>query len=142
MQQVTYSIEIVGIDVTQVGTPTNDGSAGSALYRVPLRLSGRPSKEWADAFVSDWNTFDHPRASISGNLIVFEKADVRHIETCLQSLQISVHRVNEHVTKWRVTQQVREQDRMQRDAELAQRHKSEVEEVAGRINEKLGGSKN
>jgi hypothetical protein len=48
-------LKIIGIIADQVSAPRNDGTPGSALYRIPFRLSGKPSQFWADAFVSAWN---------------------------------------------------------------------------------------
>jgi hypothetical protein len=52
----TYSpLRIVGIIADQVSAPRNDGTPGSALYRIPFRLSRNPSQFWAEAFVRTWN---------------------------------------------------------------------------------------
>lgn len=42
-------IRIIGIVVDEVGEPRNDGTRGSALYKVPFRLSRRPSFLWGQA---------------------------------------------------------------------------------------------
>ena len=53
----TQAIQIEGVIADQVTTPRMDGTPGSALYRVPFKLSRRPDREWADLFVKNWN---HP----------------------------------------------------------------------------------
>lgn len=49
-------IRIEGVVADQVTTPRMDGTAGSALYRVPFKLSRRPDQEWADLLVNNWNS--------------------------------------------------------------------------------------
>lgn len=44
-------VEIVGVIAEEVGEPRNDGTPGSAVYEVPVRLSRRPSDAWARLFV-------------------------------------------------------------------------------------------
>ncbi len=48
-------IRIEGVIADQVTTPRMDGTAGSALYRVPFKLSRRPDRECADLLVKNWN---------------------------------------------------------------------------------------
>ena len=48
-------LRIVGIIVDEVTQPRMDGTPGSALYAVPLRLNRVPSQLWADIFVNSWN---------------------------------------------------------------------------------------
>jgi hypothetical protein len=48
-------IQIIGIIDNQVGTPRNDGTPGSALYKIPFRLSHRPPREWIEIFLHLWD---------------------------------------------------------------------------------------
>ena len=48
-------IRIDGVIVDEVTEPTLDGTRGSALYTVPLRLNRKPSTLWAELFVQTWN---------------------------------------------------------------------------------------
>lgn len=48
-------IEVVGVVKEGVGKPRDDGTRGSGLYRVPLRLSRRPSETWARLFRETWD---------------------------------------------------------------------------------------
>jgi hypothetical protein len=50
-------IKLVEIVADEVGTPRSDGTPGSALYQVPIRLSAEPPLEWRELFVRNWN---HP----------------------------------------------------------------------------------
>lgn len=72
-------IRIEGVIADQVTAPRMDGTPGSALYRVPFKLSRRPDREWADLLVENWN---HPPsytsmhrpgiASVSGDTIILD----------------------------------------------------------------------
>ncbi|MBC2603165.1 hypothetical protein [Puniceicoccus vermicola] len=48
--------KITGIDTNCVTEPRNDGTPGSALYTVPLKLNKTPSQLWAKIFVHTWNS--------------------------------------------------------------------------------------
>lgn len=50
-------IAVVGVVADEVGRPSNDGTAGSALYSVPLRLSRAVDAEEARLLEQIW---DHP----------------------------------------------------------------------------------
>ena len=50
-------LRIIGVIVDEVTEPTLDGTRGSGLYIVPLRLSRKPSSRWSEIFVQTWN---HP----------------------------------------------------------------------------------
>src|SRR5699024_2598238 len=49
------SIKIEGIITDEVTVPTNDGTRGSALYKIPFRISKSPDYLWKDLFVKNWN---------------------------------------------------------------------------------------
>lgn len=49
-------IEIIGIITNEVTLPKNDGSRGSALYRIPFRLNRAPDSTWNDLFVNSWDS--------------------------------------------------------------------------------------
>jgi hypothetical protein len=55
-QDPAEPIRIVGVIAEDVGRPRNDGTSGSALYEVPIRLSRRPTDDWAELFVQTWNS--------------------------------------------------------------------------------------
>ena len=50
-------IQILNVVLEDIGAPRNDGTSGSALYDVPLRLSRNPSTLWAKLCEHNWN---HP----------------------------------------------------------------------------------
>lgn len=57
-QQIESSeeIKILGIITDEVTLPKNDGTRGSALYKIAFRLSTRPSELWKDIFLATWKS--------------------------------------------------------------------------------------
>ena len=48
-------LRIVEVDRDGLTAPRNNGTPGSALYSVPLRLSAVPDRAWAELFVRNWD---------------------------------------------------------------------------------------
>lgn len=48
-------IHILGVITDQVTIPTMDGTKGCALYKIPFRLSRKPSSSWSEFFLQSWN---------------------------------------------------------------------------------------
>lgn len=48
-------IKIMGIITNKVTVPKLDGTMGSALYKIPFKLSRIPSNLWKDLFIEAWN---------------------------------------------------------------------------------------
>ena len=49
-------IRIIGIISNEVTLPRNDGTRGSALYRIPFRLSSKPTRIWSKLFLRNWDS--------------------------------------------------------------------------------------
>jgi hypothetical protein len=107
-------IEIVGVDTPKVGKPRNDGTRSSGLYRVPIKLSRRPPREWAAALPDAW---DHPPefttmhrpgiASVSGDTIVLDGTTVEEVRDYhARTLGLVVARLNEAQAQHDVKAQV------------------------------------
>jgi len=131
-------IEIVGIDVDGVGQPRNDGTAGSALYKVPIKLSATPSRLWADIAIKTW---DHPPsfstmhrpgiASVIGDRFILDGTTLEEVEAHhAETLKLVVERANA------LAREAEERDRIEKErlAQEAQAHTENVEAVAKRIN--------
>ena len=54
-QLLDEPIQIRGIITDQVTVPKMDGTRGSALYKIPFRLSKTPSSLWKKLFIQEWN---------------------------------------------------------------------------------------
>jgi hypothetical protein len=98
-------IRILGVIADEVSEPLNDGTRGSALYRIPLRLSRRPSADWAELFVLTW---DHPPRyttmhrpgilSVQGDRIVLEGTTVEELEHFhRETLMLVLEKVNNEI---------------------------------------------
>jgi TIR domain len=130
-------IRILGVDDAGVGRPLNDGSRGSALYAVPLRLSRTPSRLWAELFVETWNhpprftTMHRPGiASVQGDRIVLDGTTMDELERYhMDTLKVVMADVNERVRVY----EEQEQLRTRREAESAAEHQRLVKEAAGRL---------
>lgn len=94
-------IKIEGVLADEVGKPRNDGTRGSDLYTVPIKLSRTPTHEWAELFRRAW---DHPTmltskhrqgiARVQGNRIILVNTtieDVRdvHRTTLKQAVEVA-----------------------------------------------------
>jgi sRNA-binding protein len=130
-------IRIVGIVEEGVGRPRGDGSAGSALYRIPLRLSRKPSAIWARHFIETWNhpprftTMHRPGiASVSGDSIILDGTTMEELECYhIETLRHVLAKVNNDMA----AHEREERARAEREAEAMRRHEKSVKEVAGRL---------
>lgn len=84
---VREPLRILGVVVDEVTEPRSDGTAGSALYRVPLRLSDRPSALWSELFLQTWNspprytTMHRPGiVSVTGDKIILDGTTIEEVE--------------------------------------------------------------
>ena len=130
-------IEILGVDVDGIGQPRNDGTRGSALYRVPIKLSAQPSAIWSEIALETW---DHPPsfttmhrpgiASVVGDRFVLDGTTVEEVEAHhAETLKLVVDKANQ------LSQEVEEQERAEqrRAEEEAKAHVENVAEVSKRI---------
>ena len=130
-------IRITGIVEDGVGQPRNDGSAGSALYRIPLRLSRRPHPLWARLFVETWNqpprwtTMHRPGiASVSGDTVILDGTTMEGLERYhLETLRHVLDKVNQDVAE----HQRRLRARAEREAEARREHEATVMEIGRRL---------
>ena len=130
-------VRIVEVATDEVTAPTLDGTSGSALYTVPLRLSREPSRQWADLFVATWNrpprfsTMHRPGiATVRGARIVLDGTTLEEIEKHHQdTLTLCVDVANQ---KEADILQVRGQEEERRRREVAD-HRKEVEERSKKL---------
>ncbi len=120
--------EVITEEVTQ---PRNDGTPGSALYRVPIRLNKRPSALWGNIFVATWDrppqyTSSHRPgiASVIGDKILLDGTTLDEIKTThKETLKLCVEVANEKEEKEIAKSKAIETKR----AEEARRFRDEVE---------------
>lgn len=131
-------ISIVGIIVDEVTEPRLDGTPGCALYKIPFRLSKRPSSIWEHFFIDAWNcpprfsTMHRPGiATINGDKIILDGTTIEevrdvHKETLSLCVDIANQKEEEFIR--------RQYEKEQAAKERKERHKASVERIAGEIN--------
>jgi SEFIR domain. len=131
------SIRIKGVLVDQVSEPRRDGTRGSALYKVPLQLSAKPSPEWAQLFVETWNhpprftTMHRPGiARVVDDRIVLDGTTLEEIEKYHRdTLVLVVGRVNQQVA----ADAERRESARQRESEASADRRRRVEDISRRL---------
>jgi hypothetical protein len=130
-------IKIIGVIVDQIGTPRNDRTRGSALYRVPFRLSRRPPREWAELFIHFWK--NPPRyttmhrsgiASVVNDTVILDGTTVEEVEKYHRDTLILVTKeANDKYQKYLEKKQTEEE----RERNRIEAHQRKVDEVSKRI---------
>jgi hypothetical protein len=132
-----FEIRILGVIVDEVTESPMDGTRGSALYRVPFRLSARPSPEWAHFFLDAWqcppefSTMHRPSiASVQGDRLILDGTTVEEIQKYhKKTLQLCVNEANKHEAQWRAKlaqQQAAAEER-------SRAHQQTVSDIASKI---------
>ena len=131
-------IKMLKVISDEVTVPRNDGTPGSALYAVPIQLSGTPSRLWVDLFIQNWN---HPPkftsmhrpgiAKVIGSRIVLDGTTIEEVEKCHQeTLKIAVELANKQAEDHE-----KESHRRQEEKEaLQQKHRNKVQNISKKIN--------
>ena len=130
-------IRILGVVVDEVSEPLNDGTRGSALYRIPLRLSRRPSADWADLFERTWNspprytTMHRPGIlSMQGDRVVLDGTTMEELERYHRdTLVLVLEKVNHDIAE----REAAERRRAEAEARRLDEHRRTVEQTAGRL---------
>lgn len=130
-------VSIVRVSVENIGQPTNDGSRGSELYRIPFLLSAIPTNGWVESFIRKWDrpssfsSMHRPGiASVHGNLIWLSGTTVEEVERYhRQTLIQAVTEANDETES--ILQQQSENAKKQNDA-LAE-SKARITEASKRI---------
>ena len=130
-------IHITGIITDEVTVPEMDGSRGSALYKIPFRLSRHPSSLWARLFVDSWNippsftTMHRPGiASVRGDKIILDGTTIEEVKDYHRhTLNLCVEEAN------RKEKQIVESQQYQKKKEEERiiKHKELVEQIANEI---------
>ena len=99
-------VRIIGVDEDETSMPRNDGTPGSALYDVPLKLNRIPSAGWADMFIQTWNRpptrpMKHRPgiASVEGDRIwlhgtTIEEIEKHHLSTLKSCVEVANDQFN------------------------------------------------
>lgn len=131
------TIKITGVILDEVTQPKMDGTKGSALYKIPFRLSRQPSPEWAKLFVSTWNmpprftSMHRPGiARVTGDKIILDGTTMEEVQQYhKETLQLCVAEANQKEEQWRAKVARQQQANQQR----AQSLRTSIEEEARKI---------
>ena len=143
--QETYSqpvakdepIKIKGIVIDEITQPRNDGTRGSALYKIPFELNRTPNYEWRELFVNAWNhppifsTMHRPGiASAYGNQVILDGTTIEEVEKYHKdTLKLAVEVANQHLEQISIKkQQQADRERIERE-----NHKKNIDDISNRI---------
>ena len=127
-------LHILGIITDKVTVPKMDGTRGSALYKIPFKLSSRPSLLWTKLFVQAWNspprftTMHRPGiASVIGDEIILNGTTIEevrdyHRDTLKMCVEIANKKEQEIVEA--------ELKEKEREARFRQAHYDTVSKIA------------
>ncbi|MBM7824698.1 hypothetical protein JOD55_000525 [Arcanobacterium pluranimalium] len=130
-------VKIMGIVIDEVTLPKLDGTRGSALYRVPFKLSRWPSARWANFFHRYW---EFPRsfstmhrqgiASVNGDRIILDGTTLDEVRDYhRETLLICVEDANKDERACVARENAEKQRREQQVA----KHRESVAEIAASI---------
>ncbi|WP_159301889.1 hypothetical protein [Maribacter litoralis] len=131
-------IKIKGIVIDEITQPTNDGTAGSGLYKIPFELNRTPSYEWRELFINAWNrppswTSMHRRgiATAYGNQVILNGTTIEEVEKYHKdTLKLAVQVANKQLEEInRRKQQQAERERIERE-----NHRKNIDDISNRIN--------
>ena len=131
-------IKIKGIVIDEITQPKNDGTAGSALYKIPFELNRTPSYEWRDLFVNAWNrpprftSMHRPGiASTYGNQVILDGTTIEEVEKYHKdTLKLVVEVANKQIAEINLRKkQKAERERIERE-----QHQKNIDDISKRIN--------
>lgn len=130
-------IKIEGVKVNEVGKPKNDGSRGSALYKVPFKLSKRAPYEWHQLFEKHWNRpprfSSMHRPGIAGgysDTIYLDGTTIEEVErTHRDTLLLAVEEANKEYQKIKEV----EKKRNAQEEKFNEEHGKQVKNISNRL---------
>ncbi|MEE3808580.1 toll/interleukin-1 receptor domain-containing protein [Lysinibacillus fusiformis] len=132
-----YEIKIEGIITNEVTMPKNDGSRGSALYKIPFRLNKSPNSDWKKLFLHYWDrpssftSMHRPGiARVEGDKILLdgtmiEEVQKYHRDTLLLAVKEANEKYNQHLKKLEI-----EKERL---LKAERNHNDKISKLAGEI---------
>jgi len=129
---------ILNVIVDQVTSPRLDGTRGSALYAIPLRLSDYPTAEWSEFFKHTWNrppsytSMHRPGiASIQGDRIVLDGTTIEEFKQYhRETLKGVMKETNRLYAEWEKAKQRGQEEQRNREDE----HRRRLRDEAGGLN--------
>lgn len=127
-------ITIVEIITDEITVPRNDGTRGSALYKVPFLLSSVPPREWKEIFIANWDvpprlTFKHRPgiARFSDNKLILDGTTIEEVKDVHQkTLKLVIGKTNADYKNWKQRVEREEAEEQARQ----EKHRQHVNELA------------
>lgn len=127
-------IKIIGIITNEVTVPKMDGTRGSALYKIPFKLSRIPSRLWEELFIQSWKcpprftTMHRSKiASVIGDKIILNGTTIEEVKSYHRDTLLLC--VNEANAKEREIEK-RNRELEQRERLKIQSHYQEIEDIS------------
>ena len=130
-------IRILGVIIDEVTEPRLDGTRGSALYRIPFRLSRHPTRLWSELFSQawerppTWTTMHRPGiASVTGDKVILdgttiEEVEKYHRDTLVLCINVANQEERQVIERRRIEEEARQKD--------ADEHRSRINEISRRL---------
>lgn len=127
-------IQIKGILVDEIGEPLNDGTRGSALYKIPFELNKRPDYDWSELFrltwdrPPQWGTMHRPGIGyVSGNRIILDGTTIEEVKKYHRdTLKLVVETVNKRYNEIKLQERLKQE----REAQERLRHRNNINDIA------------
>lgn len=128
------TVRVLGIVTDKVTIPQMDGTRGSALHKIPFRLSKTPSSLWQKLFVQTWNnpprfsTMHRPGiASVYGDEIILNGTTIEEVRDYhRETLLLCVDEANKKEKEIHEA----EQRTKERDEALKKQHYTKINNIA------------
>jgi hypothetical protein len=135
--QQSTEVRILGVVVDEVTDPRLDGARGSALYRVPFRLSRRPSSEWVQLFLQSWEmpprwtSMHRPGiANVVGDRIILDGTTIEEVQHYhKRTLTLCINEANKKEAEWKA--RVAQQKAL--EEQRSQAHRKSISDIASQI---------
>lgn len=130
-------IRIKGILLDEVGEPLNDGSPGSALYKIPFELNKRPDYNWSELFRQtwdrppQWSNMHRPGIGyISGTKIILDGTTIEEVKKYHKdTLKLVVETVNKRYNEIKLQEKLKKE----REEQERNRHQNNLKNIADDI---------
>ena len=127
-------IKIVGIITNEVTLPKNDGTRGSALYRIHFRLSSKPTSTLSEWFLRNWNyppsftSMHRPGiARVESDKIILDGTTIEEVKQYHRdTLILCVEKTNEEEKQYRR----REEQLKRKKQEEIENHYRNIEDIS------------
>ena len=127
-------IKIVGIITNEVTLPRNDGTRGSVLYRIPFRLSSKPTSTWSKLFLKNWDSppiftsMHRPGiARVDSDKIILDGTTIEEVKQYHRdTLILCVEKTNEEEKQFRR----REEQLKRKKQEEIENHYRNIEDIS------------